>query len=120
MGRKLGALQAAAVKLTDKDANGQPVVVTVGQGGELPDNLAPGEEKRLETAGAFAEPPRAVSMTVQEASAAVTGYLPPQVTLAANNDDGTPGDITAALLAPPPAPEATEPKETAAPRRGQR
>lgn len=102
MGRNLGLLQAASVRTTEKDANGRPVEITVGRGGELPDNIAPGEEKRLEDAGAFDAPPRGVTVTIPEAQVALTGYLPPQVTLAANNDDGTPADLVASLAAPPP------------------
>lgn len=102
MGRTLGPLQAASVKTTDKDPNGQPVEVFIGRGGELPDNLASGEEERLERAGAFDGPPTPRTMTVPEASVALAGYLPPQVTLAANTDAGTPADIGAALAAPHP------------------
>lgn len=130
MGRNLGPLQTANVRLAIKDDKGQPEVVFVGRGEALPDNLADGELERLEKAGAFSLPPKPVNMTVPEAAVELTNWLPPQVILAANDEDGnvvagTPAAV-GAIASPPdflvePAKAGDETvKEPAKPRSGQR
>lgn len=107
--KRLGPTQTANVRLATKDEKGQPEIVFVGRGEELPANLADGEVERLEKAGAFAQPPKPVTVTVPEAAAALTSYLPPEVTLSANDADGNPPGLPV-YPAPEPtaAPEATE------------
>lgn len=107
--KRLGPTQTASVKLATKDANGQPEVVFVGRGEALPANLADGEVERLEKAGAFAPPPKPVTVTVTEAAAALTSYLPPEVTLSANDADGNPPTLPVYPAAPAaPVSEVTE------------
>lgn len=76
------------VKTTDGE-------VPMHRGDALPANLADGELERLEKVGAFADAPvadlrRQGAQRAALIAPALTDALPPQVTLAANEEDGSP------------------------------